>query len=113
MNEYTSSDVAKANQIHQVIKLFRHFFPFEFEKVDIKWCEKCAGKGFINQPYSSGSRDFTGLGVVCEQCNGVGYYGYKYFQDGRVCTCNGVGCDRCEGKGNLDWVSAVMRKDKE
>ncbi len=111
MGDFTSWELTNANKIHQVIKHFRHFFPYEFEKCDIEWCDKCGGKGFI--PNSINGRSMTGLGAVCKKCNGVGYYGYKFFEDGRVCSsCNGVGCRRCDNAGRLDWIKAVMGAGK-
>lgn len=108
MKEFTNDQLASSNKIHQVIKLFRHFFPHEFEKCDIEWCEKCSGNGFTQNVFQDGV-SFSGLGVVCQKCNGVGYFGYKYFEDGRVCnSCNGVGCEGCNHKGSLDWIKAAM-----
>jgi hypothetical protein len=96
-----------SNKIHTVIKNFEHMFPDQFEKTEIKKCNKCIG----------GFKDIT-IGFelednICQQCRGLAYYGFDKMYDDIVCkNCLGTGCRYCDNGLITDWLDKVMRPDK-
>ena len=100
--------MTKSNKIHSIIKNFEHMFPDQFEKTDIKKCDKCQG----------GFRDITvGYEVesnICKNCRGLGYYDFDMMYTDIVCkACYGVGCRYCDDGLILDWMDKVMRPDRQ
>jgi hypothetical protein len=97
-----------SNKIHTVIKNFEHMFPDQFEKTDIKKCDKCQG-GFRNITIG-----FEVESNVCEKCRGLAYYGFDKMYTEIVCQyCLGTGCEYCDGGLIIDWLDKVMRPDKK
>lgn len=97
----------KSNRIHLVIKEFETMFPDQFEKTDIKKCDKCQG-GFkrIEAGYEVKSN-------ICEKCKGLGYYGFDTIYTEIVCMmCHGAGCQYCDNGLVTNWLDKVMRPDK-
>lgn len=100
--------LARSNKIHTVIKNFEHMFPDQFEKTDIKKCDKCQG-GFINITVG-----YEVESNICKQCRGLAYYGFDLIYTDIVCkNCNGVGCRFCDNGLITDWLDKVMRPDKK
>jgi hypothetical protein len=95
--------ISKSLALHTAIKVFRHYFPEEFDKTNITECVPCQGLG-ITDKYDMNPSS------ICENCMGVGFLGYEHLETGYVCKhCNGVGCKNCSDKGFVDWIKNAMK----
>jgi len=93
------------NKIHSILTNFSAYFQEEFEKTDIKKCEKCNGSGLPCKP----GKEITywSPGTICDNCGGFGFI-FSEINGNYICKkCNGVGCQECKN-GFVDWVAHAM-----
>lgn len=97
-----------SNKIFTIIRNFEHMFPDQFEKTDIKKCDKCQG-GFRNITVG-----YEVESNICDNCRGLGYYGFDRMYTDIVCkNCYGTGCHICDNGLITDWLDKIMRPDKQ
>jgi hypothetical protein len=98
----------RSDKIHSVIKNFENMFPDQFEKTDIKKCDKCQG-GLVHIEIGYELKE-----NICSNCRGLAYYGFDLIYTNIVCDyCCGSGCRFCDNGLVVNWLDKIMRPDRQ
>ena len=92
----------RLNKLYLIIYNFQEYFNEEFEKTNIKKCDKC---------HSGLKNKHNIIDNFCDYCGGIGYLVEKMKGEYMCRWCRGGGCSFCAHKGTVDWVKHAMGSD--
>ena len=95
------------------LQQFEYYFPDLLGRLNIHRCEKCDGKGILNEESITILKDKKT--DDCPNCHGLGFVNIEFIKGQYyLCrNCNGRGCYQCDFTGVIDWIDNVRKIKSE